>query len=54
MEGHVILFPGQGAQYIGMAGELCKRNPASAAVFEQAASLVTIYLKFALKALWNG
>lgn len=40
MAGHVILFPGQGAQYIGMAGELCKRNRASAAVFERAASIL--------------
>lgn len=40
MAGHVILFPGQGAQYIGMAGELCKRNSESAAVFEHAASIL--------------
>lgn len=40
MVSHVILFPGQGAQYVGMAGELTKRSPEAAKVFSTASQLL--------------
>src|SRR5437868_3369328 len=35
-----FLFPGQGAQSIGMAGPLCQSSPAAKALFEQASSVL--------------
>lgn len=35
-----LLFPGQGAQYVGMAGELVKRSAAARALFEQSRELL--------------
>jgi [acyl-carrier-protein] S-malonyltransferase len=35
-----FLFPGQGAQYVGMAGELCQAQPTARALFDQAANIL--------------
>jgi [acyl-carrier-protein] S-malonyltransferase len=35
-----FLFPGQGAQYVGMAGQLCQTQPAARALFDQAADIL--------------
>ena len=35
-----FLFPGQGAQYVGMAGELCRSLPTARALFDRAADLL--------------
>jgi [acyl-carrier-protein] S-malonyltransferase len=35
-----FLFPGQGAQTVGMAGELCQRLPAARGLFEQASAVL--------------
>jgi [acyl-carrier-protein] S-malonyltransferase len=35
-----FLFPGQGAQTVGMAGSLCQSLPAAKALFDQAASVL--------------
>src|SRR5437588_4834891 len=35
-----FLFPGQGAQTVGMAAELCQALPAARALFDQAAALL--------------
>lgn len=35
-----FLFPGQGAQYVGMGRELCERLPAARALFDQAADIL--------------
>ena len=35
-----FLFPGQGAQYVGMAAELCKSLPAARALFDRAATVL--------------
>jgi len=35
-----FLFPGQGAQYVGMAGELCKQLPAARRWFDHAADVL--------------
>lgn len=35
-----FLFPGQGAQYVGMGQALCATQPAAKALFEQAASIL--------------
>jgi [acyl-carrier-protein] S-malonyltransferase len=35
-----FLFPGQGAQTVGMAGALCLSLPAAKALFDRAATLV--------------
>ena len=35
-----FLFPGQGAQTVGMAGELCRSLPAARALFDRAADLL--------------
>lgn len=40
MASHVILFPGQGAQYVGMAGDLTKRSSDAAKVFSTASELL--------------
>ncbi len=42
-----LVFPGQGAQYIGMAGELAAASPAAAAVLDEADEV----LGFALSAI---
>jgi [acyl-carrier-protein] S-malonyltransferase len=36
----VFLFPGQGAQHVGMAGELAARLPAAKALFDEAADVL--------------
>ncbi len=35
-----FLFPGQGAQSVGMAGQLCEQLPAARALFDQAADIL--------------
>src|SRR5688572_2814443 len=35
-----FLFPGQGAQHVGMAGELCRSLPAAKALFDEAADVL--------------
>src|ERR1051325_10840276 len=35
-----FLFPGQGAQFVGMAAELCRALPAAQQLFEQAAAIL--------------
>ncbi|MBM4344633.1 MAG: ACP S-malonyltransferase [Deltaproteobacteria bacterium] len=51
MDGKVLLFPGQGAQFVGMGRSLVERYPAARAVFDQADEA----LGFALSELcWNG
>lgn len=35
-----FLFPGQGAQSVGMAGELCERSEVARALFDQAAEIL--------------
>lgn len=35
-----ILFPGQGAQHVGMAAELCRTLPAAADLFQRAAAIL--------------
>ena len=35
-----FLFPGQGAQYVGMAGGLCQSLPAARALFDRAADIL--------------
>ena len=35
-----FLFPGQGAQYVGMAAGLCQALPAARALFDQAADIL--------------
>src|SRR6476620_4376444 len=35
-----FLFPGQGAQTVGMAGPLCQSLPAAKALFDQAADIL--------------
>ncbi len=35
-----FLFPGQGAQHVGMAGELCATLPASKALFDEASDVL--------------
>ncbi|MFQ3594467.1 MAG: acyltransferase domain-containing protein, partial [Gemmataceae bacterium] len=35
-----FLFPGQGAQTVGMAGELCAQLPAARALFDRAAAVL--------------
>jgi [acyl-carrier-protein] S-malonyltransferase len=34
------MFPGQGAQFVGMCGELCSEVPAAKALFEQASEIL--------------
>lgn len=34
------MFPGQGAQFVGMCSELCKENPAAKALFDQASEIL--------------
>jgi [acyl-carrier-protein] S-malonyltransferase len=34
------MFPGQGAQHVGMAGELCRSLPAAKALFDEAADVL--------------
>jgi [acyl-carrier-protein] S-malonyltransferase len=36
----VFMFPGQGAQFVGMAAETCKEFPAAAALFEKASGIL--------------
>lgn len=40
MEGHVLLFPGQGAQYVGMGRDLAQRCQESKAIFDQASQIL--------------
>lgn len=40
MEGHAILFPGQGAQYVGMAKDLAIRSPLARAIFSKAEEIL--------------
>jgi len=40
MEGHAILFPGQGAQYVGMAKDLALRSPLARAIFSKAEEIL--------------
>ena len=40
MEGHAILFPGQGAQYVGMAKDLALRSPLARAIFSKAEEIM--------------
>jgi len=40
MEGHAILFPGQGAQYVGMAKDLVLRSPLARANFSKAEEIL--------------
>lgn len=40
MASHVILFPGQGAQYVGMAGELTRRSAEATKIFSIASQLL--------------
>jgi [acyl-carrier-protein] S-malonyltransferase len=40
MPGTAFLFPGQGAQHVGMAGELTARLPAAKALFDEAADVL--------------
>ena len=40
MEGHAILFPGQGAQYVGMAKDLALRSPLARASFSKAEEIL--------------
>ncbi|MGC9454672.1 MAG: ACP S-malonyltransferase [Phycisphaerae bacterium] len=40
-----ILFPGQGAQKVGMGKDVCEASPAAAAVFEQAEQAVEMPLR---------
>lgn len=40
MEGHAILFPGQGAQYVGMAKDLALRSPLARAIFSKAQEIL--------------
>ena len=35
-----FMFPGQGAQTVGMAGALCAENPAAKALFDSASSIL--------------
>lgn len=35
-----ILFPGQGAQHVGMAAELCQKNAAARAIFDEASQVL--------------
>ena len=35
-----FMFPGQGAQAVGMAGALCAENPAAKALFDSASKIV--------------
>ena len=35
-----FLFPGQGAQVVGMAGALCQSLPAAKALFDRAATIL--------------
>jgi [acyl-carrier-protein] S-malonyltransferase len=35
-----FLFPGQGAQHVGMAGALCESSPAAKALFDRAAAIL--------------
>jgi [acyl-carrier-protein] S-malonyltransferase len=35
-----FLFPGQGAQHVGMAGELCRSLPAAKALFDEASAVL--------------
>ena len=35
-----VLFPGQGAQFVGMSAELIDRCPATAPMFERASTLL--------------
>src|SRR5579883_2761893 len=35
-----FLFPGQGAQHVGMAGDLCQSLPAAKALFDEAADVL--------------
>lgn len=35
-----FMFPGQGAQTVGMAGALCSENPAAKALFDTASSIL--------------
>ena len=34
------MFPGQGAQFVGMCGELCNEVPAAKALFNQASEIL--------------
>jgi len=36
----VFLFPGQGAQFLGMSGELCARLPSAMSLFKQASDIL--------------
>ena len=40
-----FLFPGQGAQYIGMGKEFCENNKASELIFEEASDALNIDMK---------
>lgn len=40
MEGHALLFPGQGAQYVGMAKDLTNRSTGAEKIFSQAAEIL--------------
>lgn len=40
MEGHAILFPGQGAQYVGMAKDLALRSSLARAIFSKAEEIL--------------
>jgi [acyl-carrier-protein] S-malonyltransferase len=35
-----FMFPGQGAQAVGMAGALCEENPAAKALFDKASTIL--------------
>ena len=34
------MFPGQGAQFVGMCGELCDEVPAAKALFDEASEIL--------------
>ena len=35
-----FMFPGQGAQFVGMCGETCKEVPAAKALFDEASEIL--------------
>jgi len=39
-ESFAVLFPGQGAQFVGMADDWCEEHPAALAIFERAAAVL--------------
>jgi [acyl-carrier-protein] S-malonyltransferase len=48
------MFPGQGAQFVGMCGDTVKEVPAAAALFEQASAILGYDLLLCCKCVLFG